>query len=196
MVMETLIEEIYKIDHSVLLFIQENLRAAGLTPIMQGVSLTVNLGLVWIILSVGLACFKKTRMIGFIMLSSLAFGLCVNNIAVKNIVARARPYDTYSDLFPLITKPKDTSFASGHTTASFAAAGVLARFLNRSLAAAAIAYAVLVAFSRMYLGVHYPSDVIAGCIIGTVGSVVVYKLYEKKFDLEPYKLGRRKDEKS
>ena len=121
------------------------------------------------------------------MLSSLVVGLFVNNVIVKNAVARARPYDTYNDLITLIKKPRDTSFASGHTTASFAAAGILVRFLNRPLSAAVICYAVLVGYSRLYLGVHYPSDVICGCLIGISGSIAVYYFYSRRFDLDEKK---------
>ena len=186
--MEQIFEAIYSFDHSILLFIQENLRFDHLTPIMQGVSLSVNIGAVWVLLSLAFLVFNKTRMLGAVMLSSLAFGLLVNNVIVKNLVARARPYDTYSDLVTLIAKPRDTSFASGHTTASFAAAGVMVRFLNKPLGIAALCYAVLVAYSRLYLGVHYPTDVICGCLIGLSGSIFVYYIYSKRFDMKSYRL--------
>ena len=130
----------------------------------------------------------KTRMIGIITLSSLALCLLVNNVCIKHIVARARPFDTYSDLYPLIKKPTDYSFASGHTTASFAAAGILARFIPRSLAIVSVVFAVTVAFSRLYLGVHYPTDVICGIMLGLSGSILTYYIYSKKFDLDNYKI--------
>lgn len=188
--MKEIIEAICSFDHAVLLFIQENLRFDFLTPLMKGVSLTVNLGILWIFVGAALLFFKRTRMIGVVLLSSLLLCLCVNNLAIKNIVDRARPFETHADLLPLIAKPKDSSFASGHTTASFAAACTLARFLNRPLGIAAVAYAVLVAYSRLYLGVHYPTDVLCGCIIGILGSAAVYLLYSRKFDLALYRLGR------
>ena len=188
MTLEGIIESIYAFDHSVLVFIQENLRFDLLTPLMQGVSLSVNVGAIWVLLGAVLLCFKKTRMIGTVMLSSLLFGLLINNVVIKHAIARARPFDTYSDLVTLIRKPTDYSFASGHTTASFAAAGILVRFLNKPLATAAVCYAVLVGYSRLYLGVHYPTDVLCGCLIGICASLLAYRLYEIKFDLEKYKL--------
>lgn len=189
-----ILEKIYEIDHAILLYIQENIRVDVLNPIMQGISLSVNLGLLWVLIGLLLLCFKKTRLIGAVVLSSLLVGLCINNVLIKHLVARARPYDTYSDLFPIIAKPSDTSFASGHTTASFAAAGVLVRFLNKPLCTVVVGYAVLVGFSRLYVGVHYPTDVLCGCIIGLLGSLLVYHIYSKKFDLKEYRLVKHSDE--
>ncbi len=186
--MDQIIDKIYEIDHAILLFIQENLRVDFLNPIMEISSLLVNAGILWIVLSLILMCFKKTRMMGIVTLSSIAFCFLINNVIIKNVVARARPFDTYSDIIPLIAKPTDYSFASGHTTCSFAAAGVLCRFLNKPLAAVTVIYAALVAFSRLYLGVHYPSDVLVGFIIGFCGSLLIYYLYSKKFDLDKHKL--------
>lgn len=190
--MKEILEAIYSFDHAVLLFIQENLRLDFLTPLMRGISFTVNLGVLWVLIGAVMLLFKKTRMIGAVLFSSLLLCLFINNLAIKNIVDRARPFETYADLLPLIPEPKDSSFASGHTTASFAAACTLARFLNRPLGAAAVVYAVLVAYSRLYLGVHYPTDVICGCIIGISGSAAVYLLYSKKFDLSDYRLVKHK----
>lgn len=191
--MNELIEAVNSFDHSVLLFFQENIRLEFLTPVMRGISATVNLGLIWIILSGVLLCFKKTRMIGVVSLSALMLGLLLNNILVKNIVDRVRPFDNYSDLIPLIKRPHGSSFASGHTTASFAAAGVFARFFNKPLTAAVITYAALVGVSRMYLGVHYPTDVLGGVIIGVFSGILAYKIYEKRFDLGSYKLKKHEE---
>lgn len=191
--MNILIDKIYEFDHAILLFIQENFRVDFLTPIMETSSTLVNAGLFWILLSVVLICFKKTRMIGVVTLSSIAFCFLINNIVLKNVVARARPFDTYNDIIPLIAKPTDYSFASGHTTCSFAAAVPLSRFLNKPLAIVSLAFATLVSFSRLYLGVHYPTDVLTGIAIGTFGSLLIYYLYSKKFDLDNYKLRPRAD---
>lgn len=185
--MERIIEKIYEIDHTILLFIQENMRFTILTPIMNVSSMLVNLGLIWVLTCIVLLFFKKTRLLGAMGLSSLLLCLLINNVIIKHTIARSRPFDTYSDLLPLISKkPKDYSFASGHTTASFAAAGIFVRFIPRPLAVLTVVYAFLVAFSRLYLGVHYPTDVLCGMAIGIIGSTIIYYIYSKKFDLKEY----------
>lgn len=185
-----IIEKTYELDHSILLFIQEYLRFDFLTPIMKISSMLGNIGAIWILSGILLVLFKKTRMIGVIMLSSLTLCFLINNVCIKNIVARARPFDTYSDLIPLIKKPTDYSFASGHTTAAFASSGILARFLRKPLAVLTIVFSFLIAYSRLYLGVHYPTDVICGFIIGVLGSMLTYYIFSKKFDVESYRLSR------
>lgn len=184
-------DKITEIDHQILLFIQENLRLDFLTPVMEYSSFVVNAGVLWIVLSIVLIFFKRTRMIGVVSLTSLAFCFLINNVLIKNLVARARPFDTFSDLVPLIEKPTDYSFASGHTTASFASAGILVRFENKPLIIVTVLFAFLVAYSRLYLGVHYPTDVLCGMIIGTLGSISVYYFYSKRFDLNKYKMPPR-----
>ncbi|MDE7390195.1 MAG: phosphatase PAP2 family protein [Lachnospiraceae bacterium] len=186
--MNELAERITKIDHQILLFIQEHMRFDFLTPVMEYSSLLVNAGILWIVLGLILLIFKRTRVMGMVMLSSLTLGFMVNNIFIKNIVARERPFNTFSDLIPLV-KASGYSFASGHTTASFASACVLVRFLNRPLAVITIAFAVIVAFSRLYLGVHYMTDVLCGFLIGLGSALLVYYIYSKKIDLKSHRIG-------
>ena len=186
--MDSIIEKIYEFDHNILLFIQEHVRYSPLTPVMDISSKLVNAGVLWILICLVLLCFKKTRLIGVMALSSLGLCFLVNNIIIKHAVARPRPFDTYNDLYPLIKKPKDYSFASGHTATSFAIVGILVRFIPKPIAVISVVYAFMVAFSRMYHGVHYPTDVLCGMAIGIIGSVVIYYIYSKKFNLDEYKI--------
>lgn len=87
--------------------------------------------------------------------------------AVETSVARSRPYDCIRGLIPLITPPTDYSFPSGHTAASFAVGVLLFRKLPKRYGIPALVLAALIGFSRLYLGVHYPSDVLAGALLGT-----------------------------
>lgn len=99
-------------------------------------------------------------------LLALLGSLLVNNILLKNIVERPRPYDIIEGLQPLITRPKDFSFPSGHTGSSFAAAAVFYRNLPKQFGIWMILLAALIGVSRLYLGVHYPTDVLAGMLLG------------------------------
>ena len=110
---------------------------------------------------------KKNRLCGSFV---LIFGVIVTNLLLKNIVARPRPFAEIEALIPLIAKPTDFSFPSGHTTASFAVALVMLRMLPKKIGIPAVVLAALVAFSRLYLGVHYPTDVLAGFVVALVGS--------------------------
>ena len=86
---------------------------------------------------------------------------------LKHLIARSRPYDCILGLIPLITPPTDYSFPSGHTAASFAVGALLFRKLPKRYGIPALVLAALIGFSRLYLGVHYPSDVLAGALLGT-----------------------------
>ena len=89
---------------------------------------------------------------------------------------RERPFNQFSELIPLVKKPTDFSFPSGHTAISFAVSGILVRYLDKKYGITAIVFAVLIAFSRLYVGVHFLSDVIVGMIIGLLSSFIVSKV--------------------
>lgn len=92
--------------------------------------------------------------------------LLINNILLKNLVARIRPYEVIEGLTCLVRQPRDYSFPSGHTTTSFAAAWVMFRQLPKRFGVPALVLAILIALSRLYVGVHYPSDVLFGALDG------------------------------
>jgi len=158
------------LDFQILLWIQENLRSECWDTFWTGITFLGDHGQFWILLSLCLLIPKRTRKIGLCSLAALVLSLLCTNIFLKNLVRRARPFQQYAQLIPLIPAPRDFSFPSGHTSASFAAA--VACFLgfrdqNRWLPAVCpLILAALIGFSRLYLGVHFPTDVLAGCLIG------------------------------
>ena len=151
---------------SVLDFLQEYLRCGFLDAVVPVFTKLGDAGIVWILLAIGLLAFPKTRWVGLAVAFALVFDLLCCNILLKPLVARARPY-TYRDLQLLIPPLKDYSFPSGHTAASFAATSALFFRKNR-LWIPALVLSVLLGFSRLYLYVHFPSDVLGGGLVGAV----------------------------
>ncbi|GAA0180162.1 phosphatase PAP2 family protein [Clostridium sediminicola] len=142
-------------------------------------------GLIWIAITVALLMYPKTRRVGIMCLIALLCGAIVTNGLLKNMVARARPYN-YKDIALLIDEPHDYSFPSGHTTASFAVAFVLLKErlkVNKvNMYIPILIIAILVAFSRMYLYVHFPSDILAAIVIAYFCSVASRYLFMKLND--------------
>lgn len=172
---------------NILDFIAEHLHCKFLDFLMPIITKFGDGGVFWIAVAVVLLCFKKTRKTGLTMGLALAMGFLVGNICLKNIVGRIRPYDLNPEFPLLIERLDDFSFPSGHTLASFEAA--VAIFMNNKKAGIpAIILAVLIAFSRLYLYVHYPTDVLASVILGTgfaiLSFLLINRLYEKKFNKE------------
>ena len=147
-----ILQSIQQLDGEILLLIQRYLRTDMLTPFMKSVTFLGNGGWFWILCAVVLLAVPKTRKTGYAAALSLIFGAIVTNLLLKNIVARPRPFAEIEALIPMITKPKDFSFPSGHTTASFAVALVMLRMLPKKFGIPAVVLAALVAFSRLYLG--------------------------------------------
>lgn len=166
-------ELIQSIDLSILLYIQEHLRLDWMTPFWRVITSLGNAGWFWLVTAALLLIPKKTRWAGLSGLMSVALGFIIANLLLKNLVARIRPYDIEQALIPLIALPTDYSFPSGHTTASFACALAFFQTLPRRYGVAAIVLAALIAFSRLYVGVHYPTDVLGGLLVAAVSSWVV-----------------------
>lgn len=163
-----MIHTLMEIDSGILLFFQDFIRNRFLTPVLVVITTLGNAGMIWILISLGFLCFKKTRKVGCMGLLALLFSLCVNNLLLKNLIARTRPYDAISALIPIVERPTDFSFPSGHTAAAFAAAGVFFRTLPKRFGIPLIVLASVIAVSRLYVGVHYPSDVLIGLISGLI----------------------------
>lgn len=164
------------LDGNILLFIQRFIRNDIFTPFFVNVTKLGNAGFIWIVLSILLLFSKKTRRVGSMGLCALFLSLIVNNVLLKNLVARTRPFDALQMLAPLIQKPTDFSFPSGHTGASFAAAIVFFRNLPRRFGVPALFLAICIAVSRLYIGVHYPTDVLGGLFIGIVLGLFAEKI--------------------
>lgn len=162
---EFMIELINSFDKSVIEFIQNNLHSPIMDKIMVFITTLGDTGLIWIIIGLALVISNKYRKVGFMVLGALLLGSILGEGIIKNIVQRDRPFINMDGIDMLINTPITYSFPSGHTTSSFAAAGVLAiSFKNKSVYVFVLAG--LIAFSRLYLGVHFPTDIIVGIILG------------------------------
>lgn len=174
-----MLEWIQALDENILLFIQEHIRQPWMDGFWKAVTHLGDGGLFWISLAVVLLMFKKTRKAGVAALLALGIGALITNVTVKNIVARVRPYEVLPELVCIIEKQHDFSFPSGHTCASFAAACALYHALPRRWGISCLVMAALISFSRLYVGVHYPSDVLAGALIGIFAGWAGWKLSQK-----------------
>ena len=112
------------------------------------------------------------------MTCSLLGSLLVNNMILKNLVARTRPYEAVDGLQRLIEAQRDLSFPSGHTGSSFAAAVIIYLTCPKKIGIPAMILAVLIALSRLYVGVHYPTDVLAAVVTGTGIAILTYFILE------------------
>lgn len=153
------------IDFIILDFIREHFSCPALDFLMPKITLLGNGGALWIIAAVILMIIKSRRRMGITLSAALIGCGMIGNLLLKNIIARARPFSVNTAVEILIKLPTDYSFPSGHSMASFAAAAVIFHF-DRKLGTAVYVFAAVIAFSRLYLYVHFPSDVAAGILIG------------------------------
>lgn len=154
-----------------------NLHNPVLDKIMVAITNLGDAGLIWIGIAIILLFRKKTRKCGGLMLASMALGLIFGNGILKNLIARERPCWIDSNIPLLVPTPHDYSFPSGHTLASFEAA-VMIFLHNKKWGVISFVLAILIAFSRMYLFVHFPTDIVCGAALGTLISIFVYDVYE------------------
>ena len=171
-------EYINHLDGQILLWIQDNLRNEMLTPISKFITMLGNSGWLWIVLTILCLLFAKYRKVGLLSAVALIGSLIINNLILKNLVARTRPYEVVAGLTRLIEVQKDYSFPSGHAGASFGAAVIFFIYLPKKFGVPALVLAFLIALSRLYVGVHYVTDVLAGGMISTVLALCIWKIDE------------------
>lgn len=160
---------------SILDFIQNSIRCGALDFLMPKITALGNAGILWIILTIIFLISKKYRKMGFVMAAALILDLIFCNMLLKPMVARTRPFDFNTSVSLIISAPHDFSFPSGHTAASFAAVGAMYLTDFRYWKPFG-ALAVLIAFSRLYLYVHYPTDVLCGALLGLACAFAAFKL--------------------
>lgn len=168
-----MMHSILALDQNTLLWIQDSVRSDALTPFFILLTRLGDLAMVWILVSMALLLSNRTQATGIMALSSLGLAALIDNVLLKNIIARIRPYEVVPGLQNLIEIQTDFSFPSGHTGSSFAVAVVLLVMLPKRYGIPAVILALLIGLSRLYLGVHYPTDVLAGILIGTLIAFVV-----------------------
>ncbi len=180
-------ELLINIEGPILLWIQEYLRVDFLTPIVTFITHLGDSGWFWIASAVVCLILSKTRRLGITMSVSMLLNMFATNVFLKNIVARTRPYIAVDGLHRIIEAQSDYSFPSGHTACSFAAAVVVFLMCPRKVGAPVLVLAFLISLSRLYVGVHFPTDVLGGAVIGTAAALLAYwicgKLWEKRDEI-------------
>ena len=162
-----MINKILEIDKKVSFSMLKYYKNTKLNKIMKTISYCGNLGVIWLIVIALTYYYAPTRHMSIYILLAIIFATLTGQLAIKSIVKRPRPCHTYPDVEILLPVPSDLSFPSGHTTSSFACSTVLFIF-SPVLGIIAYTWAALTGFSRIYLFVHYISDVLTGALLGTI----------------------------
>ena len=170
-----MLEIISNLDINMLNFIRDNLSNPVMDKIMIFITTLGDKGIIWIIIGIILLSMKKYRKVGFTLLIALLVNALIGEGILKNIVQRPRAFITYPDISIIINPPSSFSFPSGHTASSFAAATVLGYYFKGWRYILYI-FASLIAFSRLYLFVHYPSDIIFGILLGVICGLITIRL--------------------
>lgn len=167
-------------EADILLWIQEHVRIELLDNIMPYVSAINNAGFLVIITVIVLMLWKRYRYVGFAAFGSLATEFIIVNLLIKPSVQRIRPFYVQEMLQLLGDLPTDYSFPSGHTGSAFAVATVILLCMPKRYGITAIVMAFLIAISRLYNAAHYPTDVLAGMIMGIITGVISSWIYKKR----------------
>lgn len=168
------------IDFAILDFIRDNLTTGVGDIIMPMISALGNGGIIWIVFTVIMLCIKKYRKAGIVMAIALIIDLLLCNAFLKPLVARPRPFDVRPWIELIIPPPSDYSFPSGHTAASFAVTAALF-FVKNKMWRVSCVMAALIAFTRLYLYVHYPTDILGGIAVGIMSGFFA-ALIKNKFE--------------
>jgi len=181
-------------DLPILHWIADNLQCGFMDGFMKFVTLFGEAGIFWIATALVCLFFRKTHKTGLGMGIALLIGLVVCNLVLKKVIQRPRPYDYEWDHFKVLIELKisglgDFSFPSGHTIACFEASVVL-MLMHKKMGIPALILAILVSFSRLYLYVHYPTDVIVSVILGSAFALIASGLADIIWSKLPTKKGK------
>ena len=174
-------EIIYNFDCIILNTIQQSLRCEFLDSFILALSYVTTSGIIWVIAGIIMLFFRKMRTSGVIMLSSLAVVFLTGDVLLKHLITRSRPF-TNIDITLLIKPPSSSSFPSIHSALAAASTTMLLT-RNKMLGFIATVITICIAFSRLYLYVHYPTDVFAGLILGVLCALIILWL-AKRIGLE------------
>ena len=192
-------------DSSITLAVHQLYLSAGdlFTPFFDFISFLGKGGIVLILLSLALMFFKKTRRFGTAMLISVTVGAIFTNLVLKVAIARPRPYADEGDIFYQLwllvgqRMESDMSFPSGHTTAAFATMTPVFLVGNKRISWTAFIFAFLMGIARIYLVVHFPTDVVAGVLVGVlagvVGTLISRKISPKYYEANLFKRKKGED---
>lgn len=168
---------IQSLDESIQFFVQGHFHVPVLDTLLIFITKLGDSGFIWIVLGLLLVCFRKTRRCGIAVLLALLAEWAICNGLLKNLIARPRPYTLFPDIQLYVPKLHSYSFPSGHAASSFVAATAFFLYYKRA-GIAALILAALIAFSRVYLFMHWTTDVLAGALFGSLIAVGVVKLLQ------------------
>ena len=164
-------------DLPILLWLQEHFRTGVLARILEGITFFGDKWWFWLGICAVLFIIPRTRYMAIPAAISFCITIGINSFFLKNIIGRVRPF-VYTDLIvPAVEKlPDGFSFPSGHTASAFAVALVLL-WADKRIGIPAVIFAAIMGFSRIALGVHYPTDVIAAFLLAFAVSIIVWLLW-------------------
>lgn len=182
---QTILQSLQQTELQILDYIASH-HTAFLDTILPVITTFANAGIGWVLIAIILTCIPKYRKAGLTMALALILCLLIGNLTLKPLIARPRPYSFFPEMTLLIAPLNDFSFPSGHTFASFASATALFLYYKKA-GIIAYGFAAIIAFSRLYLYVHFPTDVLFGMLLGILSGMTAYAIITALFSHFPRK---------